>query len=199
MPDVTWTHPFIDKVLDLIPIDSKNILDVGCGRGLVGAICKIYRHADAIWGIDVFGDYLEFCRQHMLYDKLIKRDLSQGLPNLEKTFDVGVCLEVIEHMEKSRGRSLLIEMEKVCRRVIVSTPARFHQQTAYDNNPHQIHVSAWSEKQFTDMGFTIRSGRSRGIWILGRSIKYLSSGLSKFLSEAPREEWILAYKDSTSL
>ncbi len=196
MPDITWTHPFLNKVLSLIPLDSRSVLDVGCGRGIVGAICKIYRDPSSIWGIDLFDAYLEFCKSHMPYEQLIKHDLSHGLPSLNRTFDVGVSLEVIEHLEKGNGQRLLTEMERACKRVIVSTPGEFFQQDAYDGNARQSHVSLWSEKDFKDLGYSTQSRRVPGIWILGRSVKFLSSALSKFLSEAPQESWIIAYKDS---
>jgi len=43
MPEVTWTEPFLDRVLAFIPLQSKTIIDVGAGKGIVGALCKIYR------------------------------------------------------------------------------------------------------------------------------------------------------------
>ncbi len=196
MPDVTWTHPFLNKLLDLVPKDSRTILDVGCGRGIVGALCKIYLDSKVIWGIDIFDDYLAFCKEHMPYDNLMKFDLRQGLPNLNMVFDTGICLEVIEHLEKSEGQRLLIEMPKVCRKVIVSTPSEFYRQEPYDRNPHQRHLSLWSAKDFEEMGYTAISGKVPGIRVLGRSIKLISSGLAKFLSDSPRDEWLIAYKES---
>jgi len=37
---ITWISPYLDIVLDEIPVDVKSILEVGCGSGIFGFIIK---------------------------------------------------------------------------------------------------------------------------------------------------------------
>jgi len=40
----TWTRPFLHELLEEIPKDMESLIDVGCGRGIVGAMTRIYRN-----------------------------------------------------------------------------------------------------------------------------------------------------------
>jgi 16S rRNA G1207 methylase RsmC len=43
-PEVTWAHPFLEKLLNEIPVETKSLVDLGCGRGIIGATMLIYRN-----------------------------------------------------------------------------------------------------------------------------------------------------------
>jgi SAM-dependent methyltransferase len=178
MTGVTWTESFLDVVLGFIPTNVKSVLDVGCGRGIVGAIVKIYRSPIRIVGLDIFDPYLDFCRSLNIYSEIMKYDLrNTPLPFNDNEFDVAVALEVIEHLPKSYGYKLLSELERVGRRVIISTPKYFQRQPCYDGNPFQQHVSRWYSRDFRQLGYTVRGV---GLMLIaGHSIKYLSYALSR--------------------
>ena len=40
----TWTRPFLHEMLEEIPKNVDSLVDVGCGRGIVGAMTRIYRN-----------------------------------------------------------------------------------------------------------------------------------------------------------
>jgi 2-polyprenyl-3-methyl-5-hydroxy-6-metoxy-1,4-benzoquinol methylase len=121
--EVYWTHAFLDEILNLIPIDVDSLLDVGCGRGIIGALVRIYRHPKRLIGIDAFERYLDFCAHMNFYDELCKYDLTQRhLPFDDKEFSVSTCIEVIEHLPKDSGVNLLNELERIAKLVIISTP-----------------------------------------------------------------------------
>jgi len=42
-PDITWTHKGLPHILASIPADTKSLVDVGCGRGIIAALARIYR------------------------------------------------------------------------------------------------------------------------------------------------------------
>ncbi|KPV63929.1 MAG: hypothetical protein AOA66_0507 [Candidatus Bathyarchaeota archaeon BA2] len=70
---ISWTHPFLHEILKAIPHNVKTLIDVGCGRGIVGALVRVYRNADRLVGIDIRTDYLDFVRNTiftMNYTKL---------------------------------------------------------------------------------------------------------------------------------
>src|SRR5947199_3638926 len=98
VPDITWTQRALPLILDAIPVDCKSLLDVGCGRGIIGALCRIYRRPESLVGIDGFEPYLEFTQGAGLYNETILRDLNQTpLPFRTQEFEVVTCIEVIEH------------------------------------------------------------------------------------------------------
>jgi predicted TPR repeat methyltransferase len=77
MPEVTWTHQWLHYILNKIPIDMKTLIDVGCSRGIIGALARIYCNPERLVGIDIFKRYLDFCRKMNFYDELYEYDLRQ--------------------------------------------------------------------------------------------------------------------------
>ena len=199
MPEVTWIHPWLSEILKLIPINVKSLIDIGCGRGIIGAIVRIYRELNRLVGIDIFKPYLDFCHKINVYDELYELDLRKiPLPFDEKEFDVAACIEVIEHVPKENGLKLLKELERIAKIVIVSAPNVFFYQKAYDNNPFQKHVSEWRVKDFTKQGYKVL-GVGNFI-VFGRYNPYLSTLLSKFSYMMPTfSDTLLAYKTTKEL
>jgi hypothetical protein len=155
-PDVVWTHPSLPLVLDSIPVDCKSLLDVGCGRGIIGALCRIYRALDRLVGVDGFEPYLEFSQTAGFYDRTIPRNLNDTpLPFGAQEFEVVTCIEVIEHLEWSAGQKLLDELERIGSRVILTTPNIRFQQGEYDGNVFQKHLSGWNPSHFTARGYKV--------------------------------------------
>lgn len=86
------------------------VVDVGCGEGWWGSA-----FADAgadVVGID--GDYV----QDPAID-VLPMDLAQPF-GLERTFDLAVCLEVAEHLPKSRAGSFVADLSALSRTVVFS-------------------------------------------------------------------------------
>ena len=160
-PDILWTHPYLWEFVQLLPNEAHSLLDLGCGRGLVGALAGIYREYDRIAGVDAFEPYLNFARSHGFYTELRKVDLNDLLPYADKEFDVVTCLEVIEHLDKEVGSRLIEEMQRIGRRVIIGTPDRFHEQPEFDGNRLQRHQSLWSPKEMKHLGYKVLKARGR--------------------------------------
>jgi 2-polyprenyl-3-methyl-5-hydroxy-6-metoxy-1,4-benzoquinol methylase len=194
IPEVTWTHRWLFEILERIPVETNSIVDVGCGRGVIGALVRIYRKPKRLVGIDAFRPYLDFCRHHYFYDELYQYDLRQiPLPFSYKEFDVATCIEVIEHLPKNNGVNLLNELERIAKKVILTTPNVSFKQEALDNNPFQKHLSRWFVKDFIERGYTVKGVGD--FMFSGRKIKYLSFFLSKFSYVMPKfSEALLAYK-----
>jgi len=172
----------------------RSLIDVGCGRGIIGALARIYRNPKRLVGIDVFRPYLNFCSYHGFYDEIYAYDLTKTpLPFKDYEFDVATCIEVLEHIPKSSGENLLNELERIAKKVIVTTPNGLIPQKALDDNPFQRHVSCWSVKDFTKRGYTVKGV---GYFIIfGRKIRYISFLLSRFSYSMPQcSDTLLAYK-----
>lgn len=104
------------KLLELIPSDVESVLDVGCGRGLVGYLCLAHREPARLVGIDIFEPYLKFVTKHGLYNEVLKHDLNElPLPYVDREFDLVTAVEVIEHLEEERALHLIEELERVAK------------------------------------------------------------------------------------
>ena len=196
--EIFWTHRGLYEILNSIPLEAKSFLDVGCGRGIIGALLRIYRKPESAVGIDVSIEYLDFCAKMNFYDKLQQFELGQkALPFRDGEFDVATCIEVIEHLPKDIGVNLLSELERVAETVIITTPTFSYSQRTFDANPYQRHLSGWSGADFTKRGY-----RVRGIgefMFFRRRIRYLSFFLSPFAHVMPRfSETLLACKTEHS-
>jgi hypothetical protein len=144
--------------------------------------------------MDVYGPYLEFCRRHNLYDDLFEWNLEVlPLPFSTREFDVATAVEVIEHLEKEKGIALLNELERVARRVVVTTPNRFFAQAAYDGNDWQQHRSAWCAAELASRGYHVIGGG--GLLFFGRKIRGFSPVLEGPARLVPRwAEYLLCVK-----
>ena len=207
-PDVVWTHRSLPLILDAIPVHCRSLLDVGCGRGIIGALCRIYRGVDRLVGIDGFEPYLEFSQQSGLYDHTVLRNLNDTpLPFAAREFEVVTCIEVIEHLERSAGQKLLDELERIGYQVIVTTPNVHFQQSEYDGNVFQRHLSGWGPSDFRargykvygmgnlSLGYSLKNvaekivGRASGGAVFSRikkSARYISQAFGPWTHDVPR-------------
>jgi len=150
--------------------DPGSILDVGCGirpcctRWLFPSPGKKYV------GIDAFDPYVESCKAK--WPQLeFRQVIVPPLPFDDASFDTVVLDDVIEHLEKPKGRELLAEALRVCRRgVIVHTPNGFCRQ---DSDPWeaggdfwQTHRSGWVPSDFEAASHVWHvKGHSKGPWM----------------------------------
>jgi SAM-dependent methyltransferase len=92
----------VPLLLRLLP--SRSVLDVGCGVG-VWAATFVANGVAQVVGVD--GDYLDRRRLLIPSDGFYSHDLTQPL-DLERRFDLVVCLEVAEHLP-ANSASMLVE------------------------------------------------------------------------------------------
>ncbi|MGB9724470.1 MAG: class I SAM-dependent methyltransferase [Chloroflexia bacterium] len=113
---------FLARVQALVgPLQNRSVLDVGCAEGFVlRALQQKMPHSGPLVGIDVDGAALRrgrewhpgisFCQGNAL-----------ALPFPDHSFDLVLCLEVLEHLE--RPRQALREIARVARyQVLISVP-----------------------------------------------------------------------------
>ena len=72
--------------------DGLDILDLGCGTGLVGEQLAPLKRA--MTGVDLSPKMLEKAKQRGIYDTLIQAELIQFLNAQSATYDVAVCADV---------------------------------------------------------------------------------------------------------
>lgn len=168
-------HPFSYHafVFRFIPdLRGKIVVDCGCGKGVWGYLIRTTRglnRGGKLIGLDINKDYLQFCKYHKVYDELIERDVTK-LPFKDKSVDFLICSEVIEHLTRKGGTSLLKEVDRVVApggRVIITTP-NVHTETVIRSGP-DAHYSSWNVKDF----------KNRGYRVFGFGIR-ISSGFAKW-------------------
>lgn len=155
-------------ILKKIAGNPKTVLDIGCGDGEIMSII-----GDKKWkvtGIDIYADSLQQAKATGMYKELIKGDLIKECEKLihqKKKYDLVFCSQVIEHITKKEGKTLLDLADKLAKKKIYfGTPLGFmHQPHIFiKGNPHQHHKSGWELEDFQKKGYTVHGVGFRPIW-----------------------------------
>ena len=178
-------------------IDKKmeSILDVGCGDGV--AIQMLFEKRNNQFnytGIDIYQASLDMAmekaKQLKLNSDFLLCDVRQLAVDM-KSYDVVVCLEVLEHLNKKDGELLIQKLEEIARKqVILTLPVGVFEQEPVDDkdNPFMLHKSAWYPSEFISRGYSVRG---YGLPIVGGSLGFLAR-LPVPLPFIRRFIWILA-------
>jgi SAM-dependent methyltransferase len=144
----------LNTVWRKIPENTKFILDAGCGKGQPMKFINRHHGYFAV-GLDIYEPYLKQCDRQKIHDEYVRGNIT-ALPFKDRSFDVVLCLEVLEHLERRDGEKLLKELERVARKqVILSTPAGKYQQKTYDGNLYQEHKHIWSLDEMKQLGYKV--------------------------------------------
>lgn len=107
-------------------------------------------------GIEIFPAYLGFAPPGVIarlgdireWDMILKHD----------DCDVAMLIDVIEHMSKADGITLLRGLKEVFRKILVMTPDGFVEQnddvTGYENS-WQVHECGWTKEELEAEGFIV--------------------------------------------
>lgn len=147
-------HPFI---LKFIPEDlsGKRILDLGCGKGILGYLLRATRDSSdtTLIGVEGNQDTINFIKDFNVYNQVFKRILPDINLGKEK-FDYILCNEVIEHLTKKSGNELLDKIDKICTgQAIITTPNILFQPAG--ENKLDRHISLWSADDFKKRGYKV--------------------------------------------
>ena len=155
-PEVRWTHIPFAYWMDRVPKNVARLLDVGTGRGVIGAMSKIFLGIEAD-GIEIWKPYAEFCKKNKLYHAVISENALTALKRMpSKSYDVIVCFETIEHWPKEEAWQVLEEMERVGKLVFLSSVNHYYNQPHYDGNPWQHHHSLITSREIEARGYRVR-------------------------------------------
>lgn len=153
---LNYIYPRIINDNTYTPKTVSNVLDVGCGKGILGALLRIFREPESITGVDAFRPYLTHCSKLGVYDDLYLTDISRGLPFKDGHFSHVYCIEVLEHLEHTDALKTLDELTRVGHRVVVTTPTRYCEQGVIDGNPFQRHRTFLRPHEYKIRGFRVR-------------------------------------------
>jgi 2-polyprenyl-3-methyl-5-hydroxy-6-metoxy-1,4-benzoquinol methylase len=165
-------------------LEPDSVLDAGCGEGET-----MVRLADClpgrVAGVDVRTDCVAFARQR-LPSAEISRQSVYDLAFPDGAFDLVLCLEVLEHLD--RPATALFEMSRVSRRhIVVSVPhepwfrigslLRGKHLTRLGNHPE--HVQHWSKRglvQFLERQAEVVDVATAFPWLIGQCRPRLEPG-----------------------
>jgi hypothetical protein len=167
------------RELKLFLKDCSSVLDIGCGDL---SPMRFVPCAKLI-GVDGYEPALNGARKLGTHDEYYLSDVTKVgelFPN--RRFDACVSLDVIEHLHKPQGWSLLEQMEKLAtKRVIILTPNGFLPQKSHDGDL-QEHVSGWTPEEF----------RARGYQVYGMYGPKSYRGEHHRITKSPVPFWLLA-------
>lgn len=143
----------------IIQLNPRSVLDVGCGFGLWGFLCRMYLDAGAervqpkdwqvqIDGIEFFEPYI-LDHQRAVYNHITIGDIRELAPKLDE-YDLIIAGDVIEHLDKSDGKRVLGQLYARARRaLLVNIPIGLgwdHPEA--HGNPGELHRSQWYVEDF---------------------------------------------------
>ena len=156
---MNWLGELVQKEITL----EDTVLDLGCG--VMQATDEL--KAKIIIAVDIWDVYLN---QLKYYFPTVKTDLRKLDCFLDDTYDVVICLDVLEHMEETEALQLIEKMKGICRKkLIIYTPNEFKtNELAVDNawelgkNEHQRHLCLLDHAKLRSLGFAIRNDNEDG-------------------------------------
>ncbi|KKQ51491.1 MAG: Methyltransferase type 11 [Candidatus Woesebacteria bacterium GW2011_GWA1_39_21b] len=145
-----FTYPWIIKKLIK---KGSSLLDVGCGDGEFMTHISKGDSSIKLYGVDLFTPYVTKAKKTNSYRKIYRKDVRRiKFPN--KSFDIVMASQVIEHLKKKESLSLIKKMENIAIwKVIVGTPNGYFPRGIYERNDLQKHKSYWYVKDFNKLGY----------------------------------------------
>jgi SAM-dependent methyltransferase len=135
--------------------EAEAVLDVGCGGN--SPLGRFARRPARSVGVDLYLPWLQESRRKGIHDDCVALDVLQIERRFgPSAFDVLLCCDLLEHLDKADGEELLRQMEQVAsRRVVVLTPNGFLPQEATWGNPYQVHRAGWTATELRARGYQV--------------------------------------------
>jgi hypothetical protein len=140
-------------------INPASILDVGAGFGRWGILSREFleiwdecNYSDTwkinVDAVEIFGDYIKPYHSYF-YDNVYTENAVGFINNTDKKYDLIICGDVIEHMEKNEGEKFIEDCLKHCRYILINIPiGNKWEQGINNNNEYEAHKSIWRNSDF---------------------------------------------------
>ena len=164
--------------------DPLSVLDVGCGLGKWGVLCREYldwwrlgsmgERRTRIDAVEIHAPYIR-ALHHAVYDNiwfpvdalnLLHLPPETYNPRPPDTWDLILSVDMIEHLDRERGQFFIDAAMRRCRTLLVSTPMMPSEQGPMYGNEHERHVSKWKPADFEGEGRAVSGIATAGFWIV---------------------------------
>ncbi|WXG47423.1 MAG: glycosyltransferase [Candidatus Atabeyarchaeum deiterrae] len=179
--------------------NGESVLDLGCGYDSPIQYCRVRSSL----GVDLSESNLQESKKKFIHTQYIKADVKDILFK-PKSFDVVMCLEVLDYLTKEEGYGLILIMEQLARgKVIISTLSGYLPR-GKDENLVRNPKSSWSIEELGRLGFKTRIAYGWRRLALYSKTSYNSSFLwervlelsQKFTHHFPKQAYqLLCVKD----
>jgi len=156
-------------------LNPNSILDVGCGQGNWLNVCRELG-ADDITGVD--GAYVREEELKMAKDKFVPHDLMKPF-NLERQFDLALCLEVGEHIPDEHAKTLVESLTKHSSAIIFSAAVPGQGGVNHINEQWPWY---WKEK-FAKHGYVQLDPFRRLLWGNSKVLIYYQTNIFLYVDE----------------
>ncbi|MDX9973859.1 MAG: hypothetical protein RBU21_12825 [FCB group bacterium] len=160
MPVSTSIH-ISHCLTQILALQPRSVLDIGCGFGLWGFLCREYldvfseRVQPADWqvkitGVELFDPYI-MAHQRSLYNRIEIGDIRDLAARLEP-HELVIAGDVIEHLDKPDAQIVLRQLyDKAERAMLVNIPigSGWEHGVVHDN-PGELHRSEWHIRDFDE-------------------------------------------------
>lgn len=167
--------PFSTSVFDvavsgvLRNIAPATALDIGAGAGKYGKLIKAASPECIVTAIELYREYVERFSLHAIYDEVQCGDALALIETaVDKTYDLVVFGDVLEHFRKSYGVDLLNFFVYRSRYILALFPSDYVQNSV-EGNRAEAHLSIWSENDFAGM-------RHSPVYSIGKSHMVVIAG-----------------------
>jgi ubiquinone/menaquinone biosynthesis C-methylase UbiE len=141
----------------------KTVLDIGCGKGLVTRFITRSGKYFTV-GAEIFRPDLREALRTRSHNAFVQCD-ARHLPFKKGSFDVVLCSEMLEHVDKPDGLTLIHDLERIARKkVLLSTPEGMlhtdpetNRAQQDESNPYQQHQAGWSADELRALGYRVYS------------------------------------------
>jgi SAM-dependent methyltransferase len=141
--------------------NPKKILEVGIGYGINGAGIRNWYNSDVkkretlLIGIEAWDDYCNPLWD--LYDSVIREPI-QNVKKLTYKFDVIIMTDVLEHFTDEDALLVIDKLKSWLTPngvILISTPAIWIPQEAWEGNEYETHRSFWTREKLEALGFNV--------------------------------------------
>lgn len=155
-----YHHPILSSLLHTLVNelqselrDCKSVIDLGCGPSSPLQYCPWITHSI---GVEAFEPYLEQSKAKEIHTEYLNVRL-ETLDFPDNSVDAVILIDVLEHLPEELGYKILQKAERWARKkVIVSSPNGFIEQSALDGNDLQKHLSGWDYFRMKSLGFSCK-------------------------------------------
>ncbi len=129
-----------------------SVLDIGCGGGSPLQYIAFKRAV----GIDLDPEYIDRAKKNKSHHEYYQDNVLHIKKYFSaKEFDACVALDLIEHLTKQEGLTLIEDMAYLAKKkIIIFTPNGYMNQKN-EEHPLQDHHSGWTATEMKKMGFTV--------------------------------------------